>query len=316
MHRSLMDQPLQDPYDAPLLVGGAGKQHVQSSHDFHCSCTTAPLGIRRRSATLIRPGRQFPFGPIPLPHPNLTGPPKLLTCKEEELDFTLTRLASRPCITSSPESALIFFPVHPSILCQFILWDWMRQIRLIRDLRLEMYHPDCVTLRGEHHDVESSERPMHLSPHSAGPSRKRCRSPVDSAPLSMPVTGSLAPTSLLEKKSSHHLELRVDMELCVSVMGMSWISCGLTIGNSKDDLRKPAGRIPPDVICTRDVHCLVQIVRIETGSERDRMSSLRLHMSLSQEEFRQIRRDRDGSSMGRLKEVWSRILGRRFGFRP
>ncbi|GJR84924.1 hypothetical protein Tco_0155709 [Tanacetum coccineum] len=35
---------------------------------------------------------------------------------------------------------------------------------------------------------------MHLSSHSAGPSRKRCRSPVDSAPLSMPVTGSLAPT--------------------------------------------------------------------------------------------------------------------------
>ncbi|GJV85521.1 hypothetical protein Tco_1525419 [Tanacetum coccineum] len=41
---------------------------------------------------------------------------------------------------------------------------------------------------------DSSERPMHLSSHSAGPSRKRCRSPVDSAPLSMPVTGSLAPT--------------------------------------------------------------------------------------------------------------------------
>ncbi|GJR51906.1 putative reverse transcriptase domain-containing protein [Tanacetum coccineum] len=41
---------------------------------------------------------------------------------------------------------------------------------------------------------DSSERPMHLSPHFAGPSRKRCRSPVDSVPLPMPVTGSLAPT--------------------------------------------------------------------------------------------------------------------------
>ncbi|GJV93992.1 hypothetical protein Tco_1541805 [Tanacetum coccineum] len=41
---------------------------------------------------------------------------------------------------------------------------------------------------------DSSERPMHLSPHFAGPSRKRCRSLVDSVPLSMPVTGSLAPT--------------------------------------------------------------------------------------------------------------------------
>ncbi|GKG36108.1 hypothetical protein Tco_0443786, partial [Tanacetum coccineum] len=35
---------------------------------------------------------------------------------------------------------------------------------------------------------------MHSSPHSAGPSRKRCRSPVDSVSLSMPITGSLAPT--------------------------------------------------------------------------------------------------------------------------
>nr|GEW30865.1 hypothetical protein [Tanacetum cinerariifolium] len=41
---------------------------------------------------------------------------------------------------------------------------------------------------------DSSERPLHLSSHSAGPSRKRCRSSTDSVPLSTPVTGSLAPT--------------------------------------------------------------------------------------------------------------------------
>ncbi|GKF37554.1 hypothetical protein Tco_0114312, partial [Tanacetum coccineum] len=41
---------------------------------------------------------------------------------------------------------------------------------------------------------DSPERPMHLSSHSVGPSRKRCISLVDSAPLSMPVTGPLAPT--------------------------------------------------------------------------------------------------------------------------
>ncbi|GKG07775.1 hypothetical protein Tco_0330744, partial [Tanacetum coccineum] len=33
-------------------------------------------------------------------------------------------------------------PVHLWILRQFILWVWIRQIRLIRDLQLEMYHPD------------------------------------------------------------------------------------------------------------------------------------------------------------------------------
>ncbi|GJW43963.1 hypothetical protein Tco_0072762, partial [Tanacetum coccineum] len=40
----------------------------------------------------------------------------------------------------------------------------------------------------------SSEKPLHSSSHSAGPSRKRCRSPVDSVPSSTPVMGSLAPT--------------------------------------------------------------------------------------------------------------------------
>ncbi|GJS25043.1 hypothetical protein Tco_0453675 [Tanacetum coccineum] len=41
---------------------------------------------------------------------------------------------------------------------------------------------------------DSSERPLHSSSHSAGPSRKRCISPVDSVPSSTLVIGSLAPT--------------------------------------------------------------------------------------------------------------------------
>nr|GEW35023.1 transposase, MuDR, MULE transposase domain protein [Tanacetum cinerariifolium] len=41
---------------------------------------------------------------------------------------------------------------------------------------------------------DSSERPLHSSLHSAGPSRKRCRSLADSIPSSTPVMRSLAPT--------------------------------------------------------------------------------------------------------------------------
>ncbi|GJZ44317.1 hypothetical protein Tco_0591572 [Tanacetum coccineum] len=55
-------------------------------------------------------------------------------------------------------------------------------------------------------------------------------------------------------------------------------------------------------------------IRAMLDIERDRVSSLRLHMSLSQEEFRQIRRDRD-DARGRLRRLES-YLGRRFGFRP
>ncbi|GKA77734.1 hypothetical protein Tco_0784271 [Tanacetum coccineum] len=55
-------------------------------------------------------------------------------------------------------------------------------------------------------------------------------------------------------------------------------------------------------------------VRAMLDIERDRVSSLRLHMSLLQEEFRQIRRDRD-DARGRLRRLES-YLGRHFGFRP
>nr|GEW50908.1 hypothetical protein [Tanacetum cinerariifolium] len=41
---------------------------------------------------------------------------------------------------------------------------------------------------------DSSERPLHSSSHSAGPSCKRCRSSADSVPSPTPVTVSLAPT--------------------------------------------------------------------------------------------------------------------------
>nr|GFB03842.1 hypothetical protein [Tanacetum cinerariifolium] len=41
---------------------------------------------------------------------------------------------------------------------------------------------------------DSSKRPLHPSSHSVGPSRKRCKSLVDSVPSSTPVMGSLAPT--------------------------------------------------------------------------------------------------------------------------
>ncbi|GKE96270.1 hypothetical protein Tco_1581125 [Tanacetum coccineum] len=56
---------------------------------------------------------------------------------------------------------------------------------------------------------DSLERPLHSSSHSAGPSRKRCRSPVDSVPSSTLVMGSLAPTCV----AVGPIKTEVDMEL-------------------------------------------------------------------------------------------------------
>ncbi|GKD69902.1 hypothetical protein Tco_1323992 [Tanacetum coccineum] len=53
-------------------------------------------------------------------------------------------------------------------------------------------------------------------------------------------------------------------------------------------------------------------VRAMLDIERDRVNSLRLHMSLSQEEFRQVRRDRD-DTRGRLRRT---MINTRFGMTP
>ncbi|GJY81480.1 hypothetical protein Tco_0494231 [Tanacetum coccineum] len=246
---------------------------------------------------------------------------------------------------------------------------------------------------------DSSERPMHLSSHSAGPSRKRCRSPVDSVPLSMPVTGSLAPTradhlpprkrfrdsysseASLEEDAEvgltgtgvdmelgigdgddvgdhvgiDHRDARVDTEeyeanastgdmaevgidpmtaplveeeiiepspptpppwggLLTHQCTMGWIVSQSRIRTV--DLRDVVARHLPTMVWVRGLYLRLENLKVHAmlDIERDRVSSLRLHMSLSQEEFRQIRRDRD-DARGRLRRLES-YLGRRFGFPP
>nr|GEU46575.1 hypothetical protein [Tanacetum cinerariifolium] len=58
---------------------------------------------------------------------------------------------------------------------------------------LSTFYPPTTT---ESSLGDSSERPLHSSSHSAGPSRKRYRSPIDFVPSSTPVMGLLAPTRI------------------------------------------------------------------------------------------------------------------------
>ncbi|GJZ71040.1 hypothetical protein Tco_0634891 [Tanacetum coccineum] len=271
---------------------------------------------------------------------------------------------------------------------------------------------------------DSSERPLHSSSHSAGPSRKRCRSPVDSVPSSTPVMGSLAPTradllpprkrfrdsysseaSIEEDTEIDPIETEVDMELGIGdgddvrdhveidprdvrddteeyeadtsagdtvEVGIDPMSAPIV----EEEIVEPAGEDSSDSSGTRDgivrsfedmpidlddvvrdfYHHMSEvridrIVGIETVQrrleadqliargeragmierieslrlenlkvramldiERDRVNSLRLHMSLSQEEFRQVRRDRD-DTRGRLRRLES-YVERHLGFRP
>ncbi|GKC62931.1 putative reverse transcriptase domain-containing protein, partial [Tanacetum coccineum] len=246
---------------------------------------------------------------------------------------------------------------------------------------------------------DSSERLLHSSSHSAGPSRKRCRSPADSVPLYTPVTGSLAPTradllpprkrfrdsysseaSMEENTEVDPTETEVDMELEeyeADTDARDTVEVGIdprSIPVTEEESEEPAGEDSFDSSGTRDgivrsfkdmpidlddavcdfyhhmskVH-IDRIVEIETVQsrleadqlipsgerarivkriyslrlenlkvramliiERDQIDSIRWHMALSQEEFRQVRRDRDDTRR-RLRRLESTMTVTRSG---
>ncbi|GJR36312.1 putative reverse transcriptase domain-containing protein [Tanacetum coccineum] len=101
---------------------------------------------RWRSRVTARPSSssEFPIAPLLALRQD---------CQRKEFGpLPRSQLASEACITSSSDHHSSS-SVHPSILRPVHSSGLDASIRLILDLRLEMYHPDCVTLRGEHHDV-------------------------------------------------------------------------------------------------------------------------------------------------------------------
>ncbi|GKB40669.1 hypothetical protein Tco_0885611 [Tanacetum coccineum] len=180
---------------------------------------------------------------------------------------------------------------------------------------------------------DSSERPLHSSLHSTGPSYKRGRSSVDYVPSSTLVMGSLAPTcadllppckrfrdsysseaSIEEDTEIDPIETGVDMELDKDEV---WYRLNVAPIVFEEEICKACDDDPLNSFAkTVQIHLLVddivRIIRIDTCSEelvtamldieRDRANNLRLHMSLSHEEFRQVRRDRD-DTRGRLRRT-------------
>ncbi|GKE60099.1 hypothetical protein Tco_1510466, partial [Tanacetum coccineum] len=163
---------------------------VSSSHDtlaslskFPFALVVAPPRIRRRSATLVRPGEAIPFGRPYLTH--LNGPHKLLTVRKRVRPIPARRLAWRRVSHhssdrhSSPDSSSSSAP---------------------SDHSLSGHTPPDTT------DVDSStpHRFVHRSVartprHSEAfrrwrPSRKRCRSPTTSVPSPTHFLRSIAPT--------------------------------------------------------------------------------------------------------------------------
>ncbi|GKB67806.1 hypothetical protein Tco_0929218 [Tanacetum coccineum] len=181
--------------------------------------------IRRRSAILIRPEEAIPFGRPYRTH--LNGPRKLLTARKRVGPIPAHRLASKRVSprssdhrSSSSSSSSDSSPVHSSGLDAFRRWC---------AAPLSTLYPPTTS---DSSSGDSSERPLHSSSRSAGPSCKRCRSPVDSVPSSTLIMRSLAPTradllpprkrfkdsysfeaSIEEDTEIDPIETKVDMEL-------------------------------------------------------------------------------------------------------
>ncbi|GJZ34344.1 hypothetical protein Tco_0580161 [Tanacetum coccineum] len=188
--------PSQDPYVATVARWRSRvTTRPSSSSEFPIAPVTAPPGIRRRSAILIRPGEAIPFGRPYRTH--LNGPRKLLTARKRVGPLPARRLAWRRVSprssdhrSSSSSSSSDSSPVHSSGLDAP---DQAHSGSSARDCAapLSTLYPPTTS---ESSSRDSSERPLHSSSLSARPSRKRCRSPVDYVPSPIPVMGLLAPT--------------------------------------------------------------------------------------------------------------------------
>ncbi|GJW32282.1 hypothetical protein Tco_0052314 [Tanacetum coccineum] len=347
------DPPSHDPYVATIVRWRSRVTACpSSSSEFLIAPVTTPPGIRRRSAILIRLGEAIPFGRPYRTH--LNGPRKLLTARKRVGPLPARRLASRHASPHVPPR-LCYPPRRaPRRSEAFLRWC---------GAPLSTLYPPTTS---ESSSGDSSKRPLHSSSHSAGPSRKRCRSTVDSIPSSMPVMGSLAPTradllpprkkfrdlysskaSIEEDTKIDPIETEVDMDLGIGdgddirdhveidprdviddtegyeadTSAGDMVEVGIDPMSApivKEEIIEPAGEDSSNSSGTRDGIVSLRLENLKVHAmldiKRDRVNNLRLYMSLSHEEFRQVRRDRD-DTRERLRRLES-YVERRLGFCP
>nr|GEZ06953.1 hypothetical protein [Tanacetum cinerariifolium] len=208
--------PSQDPY-VTTVARWRSKVTTRSSSpsDFPIALVTAPFETRRRAAIRIRPGEAIPLGRPYRTRPN--GPQRVMTVRKRVGPLPARRLAWRhvsprssdhcPSCFSSPTDSS---PVHylgldapgqahsgysTRVVSPRLGYPPVRAPRHSEAFRrwcaapLSTLYPPTTS---ESSSGGSSERPLHSSSHSAGPSHKRCWSSTDYIPSSALVTGSLA----------------------------------------------------------------------------------------------------------------------------
>ncbi|GKA70345.1 hypothetical protein Tco_0776409 [Tanacetum coccineum] len=179
---------------------------VAPSSKFPLAPVVALLGIRRRPTILVRPGEAIPFGRPYCTHPN--GPRKLLTVTKRVGPFPARRLAwrrvhhrssdrhSSPDFTSdSPSSSSS--SDSSSNISSGSSSDSLSDSSSVHSSCFYALEVCTIVYSLPTYGIRfipysSSERSLDSSSPSAGPSRKRCRSPSILVPLSTHVLRSIA----------------------------------------------------------------------------------------------------------------------------
>ncbi|GJX17427.1 hypothetical protein Tco_0218259 [Tanacetum coccineum] len=167
-------------------------ESLTPSFEFPLAPVVASPGIHQRPSILIRPGEAIPFGQPYGTHPN--GPRKLLIARKRVGPFPERRLAwrrvsylfsdrhSSPDFTSNSSSSSSSSDSSSNISLGLSL-DSLSNSSLV-------HSSGCDA--SESSQGPSSERSLDSSSPSAGPSRKRCRSPAILVPSSTLVSRSIA----------------------------------------------------------------------------------------------------------------------------
>ncbi|GJU91551.1 hypothetical protein Tco_1303974 [Tanacetum coccineum] len=332
--------------------GSSSHDTFAPSSEFPVAPVVAPPRIRRRPAILIRPGEAIPFGRPYRTHPN--GPRKLLTARKRVGPFPARRLAwrrvshrssdrhSSPDFTSdssssgsSLDSSSYTFSSSPS--------DSLSDTSLVHSLRFDasgqthsgpsarvassrLVYPPVITPRynlgigdgvGAHtedgigmgveiaaSDIREDEEEFEAEA-SAGGTMEIVVDPLVTGGISESTRGDVPDLEGTLYDIVHYMsEVPLDRITEFETAQRQLEAGQLMASGERAGLTDRIRRLGLENLKVRALLCI----------ERDRVDSLRHHMALSQEEFRQIRRDRDDARR-RLRRLES-FVERRLGFRP
>ncbi|GJU90638.1 hypothetical protein Tco_1303061 [Tanacetum coccineum] len=293
----------------------AEQRPVSSSHDtlvplleFPLAPVVAPPGIRRWPAILVRPGEAIPFGRPYRTHPN--GPRKLLTVRKRVRPIPARRLAWRRVSHHSSDRHSSSYSSSSSVPSDHSLSGHTppdttdadsstphRFVHLLRGhwihLRLLLGHlardVEPPLLRGEEHmEVDTADAEavadIVVDPLVIGDSSESSR-------------GGIPDLEDTIYDIVHYMsEVLIDMITKIETTQRQLETSQMVASGERASLVERIGSLRLEYLK----------VRAMLSIERDRIDSLHWHMALLQEEFHQVRRDRDDTRR-RLRRLESYV---------